>query len=322
MNKIETITPEQEKRMPEYVRKWINRGINTDRLDPANTRRIIDNFRKMIDRKVDVPLYIVKNPIEAWVVCCLSVQGVANENLLSEMEEVFNGNPKKRTIPTASLPWQTGSLFSSTFSFYDYMFDCLGVKIDEELYKKYKMWEETSEIGCIYPMPEFTVVCEKPTEVYLNENNVLHRDGGPALVYDGHGDIKIYALNGVVVPEHIAVTPAEDLDLEEYNKITNADVRAEFVRKVGIEMFLDKGKLVDTYKKYDKKSHDWWHKSEYEMYDMAFMFSNLEYAPFLKMVNQTTGIFHLEGVSPNCRNIKDALKERFHGRDFTIQEIK
>lgn len=321
MKKIDKLTPEQEAKMPEYVEKWIKIGTNTDRLDPTRTKKTIDNYRKLINKTIDVPLLIVKNPIEAWVVCCLNEEKVPFENLITEMEKVFNGNPEKRNIPKASLPWQSGSFFAPTFSFYDFMIEELGVELEQELYAKYKIWEATAQIGCIYPLDNITVVCEKPTVIHLNENNVLHKDEAPALEYDGLGDFKVYALNGVRVPEYVALTPAEQLDLEYYNKITNADVRAEFVRKIGIERFLDKGTLMDTYENYDAETHEWWHKSQYELWDMSFLFDGLDYAPFIKMTNMTTGIFHVEGVSPECRTVSAALKERFGGRDFVISSI-
>lgn len=326
-NKIETITNEQRAKMPEYVNKWITIGSNTDRLDPQRTKQIIDDFRGLIGQKVDAPLFILDNPLECWVALTLICNhGVSFDDVEEEMKGVLNGNPKKYEIETPRLPWQSGSFFVSTFSFYDYMFEVLGVKIDEELYRKYKIWEATSEIGCIYPIDDaesglsFTIVSQKPTEIHLNENNVLHRDGGPALTYAGM-DKNIYALNGVQVPEYLAVTPAEELDLEYYNTLTNADVKAEFVRKVGIERFLDKGKLIDTYKNYQGDEYQWWTKSEYQLWDMSFLFDSLDYAPFLYMKNATTAIFHLEGVSPQCRTLKDAIKERLGGRDMLIKAI-
>jgi hypothetical protein len=321
-NKIETITDEQKAKMPEYVQKWIKIGCNTDRLDPVRTKKTIDNYRKLIDKNVDVPLFILDNPLECWVACSLLLEHkVSFENLYEELKGVFDGNPKKYVIPTARLPWQSGSFFVSTFSFYDFMFEELGVEIDAELYAKYKVWESTSELGCIYPLDDFTIVSQKPTEIHLNENNVLHRDGGPALTYSGMGDIKVYALNGVRVPEYIAVTPEEQLDLDYYTKIDNADVKAEFVRKVGIERFKDLGRILDSYEKYPEDTHEWWHKSQYTLFDMEKLFDGLRSAPYLCMVNQTTGIYHFEGVSPSCQDLPSAIKERFNGRDLVIKHI-
>ena len=136
---------------------------------------------------------------------------------------------------------------------------------------------------------------------------------------DGWG---LYFLNGIKVPEYLVKTPEEELDINFYLKETNADVKAEFVRKYGVERMLDHGKKVDSYENYKLDSSHWWAKSQYELWDMAKLFPGLEYQPYLRMTNQTTGIFHVEAVSPECRTIADAIKERLGGSDMEIVAIK
>lgn len=315
MQKIETITPEQEALKPVYVRKWIEIGTSTENIPLDRTESIVKSFRELISLK-DAPLVMVDNPIEAWVTCCLHEQGVAVEDLDKTMRSVFAGN-RDYEIPTASLPFNDIGL-CGTFSFYDYMINVLGVELEESLLAKYKVWEETSNLWAIYPLENLTVVCRKPLEVHLNENNVLHRDGGAALRFAGEGDFSIYSLNGVMVPEWLAVTDSHKIDIKKYNDIKNADVKAEFVRKVGIERFLDMGKKMDSYENYNQEDHSWWWKSEYELWDMQALFPSLNTAPFLKMRNPTTQIWHMEGVSPSCTTVAAALKERFGGRDMKI----
>ena len=115
------------------------------------------------------------------------------------------------------------------------------------------------------------------------------------------------------------MTPEEDLTLEDYHKIKNADVRTEFVRKFGVERMLEGfGQKIDSFKNYDE---EWWTKSQYELWDMQKVFDGVNYAPHLKMMNQTTKVWHVEAVSPSCRNLQDAIKERFGGKDFKIKSI-
>ncbi len=321
MDKIDKLTPEQEAMLPVYVKKWIGIGTNTDRLDYNNTVEIIKGFRELLNDDVNVPLLIVDDPLEAWVGCCLLEHGVKFEDLVGEIKKVFNGNPEKYEIPPASLPWQSGSFFASPFAFYEYMLRELKLEIEPELRAKYDKWERTCELGVICPMKTATIVSQKPTSVCLNEQNVLHKDGGPALTYDGLGEIKIYALNGVTVPDWLAITPSHEIPLEKYKQLDNPDVKSEFVRKVGIERFLDQGKVLDTYESYPADKFKWWHLSQYKVVDMAFLYPNLTSAPYLHMVNQTTGAFHVEGVSPECTTIEKALEERFGG-EFEIELIK
>ena len=305
--------------MPEYVRKWIDVGCSLENVSDTEAAEIVKDFRELINLSSDVPLYIVDNPIEAWVACCLWEQGVRLDTMEEELDLVF-AKKSKFSIPQASLPYNT-TLLSYVFSFYDFMFTEVGIEVDAELMRKYKIWERTSKLWAIYPLDTLTVVCRRPVSVKLNENDVMHCDGGPALEFKGRGDFKIFALNGVRVPEYLAVTPSHEIDLKKYNDENNADVKAEFVKKVGIERMLHLGKKVDTFENYDQEDHPWWWSSEYELWDMKYLFPSLDYAPYLKMKNQTTGVWHVEGCNPKCRTLRDAVKDRFGGRDLKIVKI-
>ena len=208
-------------------------------------------------------------------------------------------------------PYQDGSFFSHVFSFYDFFIQEGIVTIEKELQDKFTTWSATSKLGLIYPFEDFCVVCQKPSKILLNENG-LHSETEQALQYKDWG---FWSLNGVVVPQWLAETPSSQLKPDDYFKLDNADQKAEFIRKIGVERMLDKGKLVDTYRNYDDI---WWSRSEYELWDMSDIFPNSEYQPCLKMLNQTTGVWHCEWVSPNCRTLRDAIRERFGGRDFNL----
>lgn len=348
---ITELTQDQKDKMPKYVTKWIDIGTNTDRLEYDTTLEIVDNFRQLIHMK-PAPLKIVENPLEAWIMCCLVKQGVSLDDLETEMKSFFeDNNPKNYKIPKASLPYQTGSLYAPVFSFYDYCYTELDLddekrihmknapnkKLFPEEYKEYKadkenklsiksikkifaLWEQTSQVGCIYPLDTVTIVSQKPI-IKKNEGNRIHCETGPAIEYGGYGEFKIWALNNIEVPQWLAETDGHKLDVTKYHSLTNADVKAQFVLKAGIERFLDLGKKIDTYENYDQEEQPWWWKSQYELWDMSAIFSSIKYAPHLKMLNQTTGIWHLEPVSPKSRKLPDALKERFDGRDLKIVEI-
>ena len=133
---ITELTQEQKDKMPEYVRKWIEIGTDTSRLEYGETKTIVNAFRELIGME-STPLVIVENPIEAWVTCCLHEQSVATEDLQKEMVKVFHGNPEKRNIPRATLPYQTGSFFAAVFPYYDYFFRETNLRIDQELFEKW-----------------------------------------------------------------------------------------------------------------------------------------------------------------------------------------
>jgi len=215
-------------------------------------------------------------------------------------------------------PWLCGSNEASCFSFYDFMQNELG--IESNLWDKFNIWKETSKLGLIYPLENICIVSEKPIKIVMVDGK-LHCDGGPSVEYaDG---TKVWSLNGVRVPKYLAETPEGGLSTDFFNKEKNADVRAEFIRKYGIERMEKLGKSVDSYKNYSNKA---WFESEYELIDMSPIFQSINYAPHLKMKNQTTGIYHLEAVHPSCKTLANAFETtRWNGRkltDYKTEEVK
>lgn len=334
--KISELTPEQKAKMPEYVEKWIKIGNDTSRLNYDRTLDIIQNVQRHILNKEPTPVVIFNNPMEAWVACNYATHGHKVNELKKCVEEFFTGKKPSWKLSQYVSPYLNGSFSAPTFAFYDFFKFELGVKFDAtdtpvagaptggtklSVDELYEIWKTTTELGLIYPIhdvkgtvQDMCIVSEKPSLVKLNEAGVIHCDGGPAIVYEGYEDIKIYALNGVTVPDWLAITPAQKIPVERIHEIKNADIKAEFVRKIGVERLLTMGKKVDSHESY---RDEWFTKSEYELWDMKDLFPNVDYAPHLKMLNQTTKIWHVEAVSPECKTIKDALKDRY-GRNVEI----
>ena len=200
-------------------------------------------------------------------------------------------------------------------AFYQYPQKYLGLNYGE-FQEILDFWDNVGR-ACSWwaPYEKICFISDRPCEIHKNKETQLHKDGSPALLFcDGYA---VWCLNGVNVPQYLAETPEGQLDIEFFKKETNADVKAEFIRKYGIDRMSNLGKLVDN----KHNDNHWWIKSEYELIDMSPIFSNIEYAPHLKMKNQTTGVYHLEGVSPECRTIEQALKFRHNNRIGHITEI-
>ena len=131
----------------------------------------------------------------------------------------------------------------------------------------------------------------------------IHSEAGPAIAYpDGFA---IYALNGVRVPDWLVDTRQADLDPARLMKIDNAEVRREFVRKVGAERIvqaLSPG-AVDKriYTTRDGREHP------YELHRFQTPGGPWTY---LRMVNPSVGLVHFEGVPNECATVQDALNFR------------
>lgn len=123
----------------------------------------------------------------------------------------------------------------------------------------------------------------------------LHRDGGPALAYpDG---FSLWRLHGVSVPRWLAERPAHEIDAHELPKIANAEIRREFVRKVGIERILSalKARTISA-------------SGLYELLELD-LGDGLK-RPYLRMQNPSVDAVHIEGVHPDCRTVQEALNYR------------
>jgi len=122
---------------------------------------------------------------------------------------------------------------------------------------------------------------------------------------DGWG---IHALNGVRVPGWLAEQKAEEIDPIQFAKIENVEIRREFVRKVGIERIVQAlgGKRIDA-------------AGNYELLEVDLGGSTGKH-PYLKMLNPSIGVWHLECVDRTCRTVQQALNFRASrlvtGRDW------
>lgn len=124
----------------------------------------------------------------------------------------------------------------------------------------------------------------------------LHSEDGPAVSWPG-SDQRYFYLNGVHVPEEVATTPAGRLDPRLLLSERGADVRREIIRKVGIERVCEAlaARCVDR-------------SGDYELLLLDLRDGRVR--PFLKMKNPSVQVWHIEGVSPECRTVAEALAWR------------
>ena len=170
-------------------------------------------------------------------------------------------------------------------------------------------------------------VIKKPDEWKIEDNYTK--------MYYRYGEKERFFFDRIEVPKWLYVTPAEELNPQDYLLLQNADVKAHFVKKIGVDRLVEFGTVVDTYENYP--DNEMWAKSEYKIIDMSALklprlvtetgnaLEFFEYAPFLYMKNQTTGVYHLEGIHPRCKTLYDAIKMRYNGlniKDYEIKDIK
>lgn len=244
------------------------------------------------------------------------------EQVYEQVGEQVRGQVENQ-FPSFVYPCIDGNFSAGYFANYAFMNEVLG--IDFPCKEKWEWYKSTTKIGLFYPLENVCVISRKPIEINMKDGK-LHADGKPAIKYkDG---FSVWALNGVVVPQYLAETPATKLDIDFFKNEKNADVKAEFIRKYGIDRMVDMGKLVDTYLNHkDTINYEWYKKSEYKLIDMSPIFQTFNYLPYLYMANQTVkGVYHLECCyDPNTtrqpRTILEALRVRLNGVDPESLEI-
>ena len=188
-------------------------------------------------------------------------------------------------------PYLDGNFSTAFFSFYDYFFS---EGLVENTCESWNILKKTSKLSLIYPLDDFCICCQKPVKISMKDKK-LHCDGGPAVEY--REDFKIWCLNGVSVPQNIVETPAEDLDCSLILKEKNIEIRKEIIRKIGIERILTElgGEVLEQ--------------------DANYALLNLDLKdgrkrPYLKMLNPSTGAWHIEGVAVGVKTIGEALSWR------------
>lgn len=124
----------------------------------------------------------------------------------------------------------------------------------------------------------------------------LHCADGPAVSWPA-AEEPYFFLNGVHVPREIVETPARELDPRLMLREENAQVRREIVRKVGIERVCEalNAQCLDR-------------AGNYEL--LLLDLQDGRHRPFLKMKNPSVGVYHIEGVAPECRTVAEALAWR------------
>lgn len=266
---INSLTEEQKAKIPEYVRKWTAIGLCTDRVNEKEVQDIAAYYYKKIAEKAVPPIELCPSPRSCW-------------NRICEKNE--------RKLPFV-WPFLDGQFNAGYFSYYDFLINELGVKIEHEHWNWYC---STVNSGPIFTLDDYCFISDRPSKINM-KNNVLHCEDGPSVRYED--DFKIFSLNGVLVDEYLVMTKWSDLDCRKILTEKNAEVRREFVRKASIEKVFN-----DLHAKSLDKEND------YELLELDL--GDNRFRPYLKMVNPSIGVYHIEGVHSDCTTVAAALKFR------------
>ena len=216
------------------------------------------------------------------------VESQVDSQVYSQVREQVRLNMQEFTFV---YPYFDCQFWAGWFSFYEFFRNECGINYPPE----YDTFKNCQDYGMVFPLDELCIVCQPPTIIKKN-NSGLHCENGPALSYNG--DNEIYALNGVVMKKEYVMTPSHEISGEMILKETNTEVRRELLRKVGVERAMNSlpHKLLEK-------------RGNYELYSIDLS-NEVKDARYLKMLNPSVGVWHIEGISPGISTIADALKWR------------
>ncbi len=148
---------------------------------------------------------------------------------------------------------------------------------------------------------EFCIVSDRPSILTVDQTNRPHCLDGPFCKWrDGSS---LFAIHGVRMPEWVVMTRAEDLNVNDIMKLSNADQRLMAIKKFGAHNMLEQlgGKSIS------KKGE------EYELFEV-----NLEgeKEKLLKMKNPSEDKIHYEWVTPDIKTVNEALAYRRNIKTF------
>lgn len=293
---INELTHDQEQEMQKYVDKYVEVGLSTEPINRVKAKAYAKKLFKFLNKDAAPTVLFSKGPKHTWNIVT-AIEGNKDKKMTQKGADKLIG--VEGDYKNFVYPYLDGQFFSYYIAWVKYM-EFIGVKDIPD----YSIIEDQLQFGLIYPFDNYCIFTDRFLFVHL-KNNQLHCENGPSIAY-GDGT-QIWSLNGVTVPQWLVETPRHKLDPAEFAKLTNVEVRREFIRKVGVEQICQKlGSVV-----LDKKG-------DYELHEIDLKGTTGKW-PYLKMLNPSIGIWHMECVDKSCKTVKQALNWRNNTEDEPVK---
>jgi hypothetical protein len=244
MKKIDNLTQKQISKFPEYVKKWVDIGTNTQPTDMKKAKTFIKKAYESAG--LPAPKYFV-GPLDG------PYEGALAEKLLrqyatdgtsfkneKELNKKINadiaaiietGKPKKVDISNQIYGYQEHWL-----SYYDYFRnECdLDINLIDPLIELSKV------CGWWTPLRSVAIVQHRAEEIHRDNEGRLHNPNGAAIKFRGKDSVNnVYAVHGVRVPKSVI---DNTFSLKDIEKEANAEVRRVMIERYGQSKYiLDSG---------------------------------------------------------------------------------
>lgn len=173
--KIDKLTPEQEARMNEFRDNWLAIGLSTEKVDHNQARIAVAKMYKCAGLKPPAEIIFVNGPNEAYKL-------LKNRNFIENVNDFMTS-------------FIYGSNEASWLSFYDYLREVCGVRGCQTLDGLISV---SKTCGWVSVFGDLAVVQERPLHIKFDEQNRLHSENGPAILF--RDTFSIYAWHGTRIP--------------------------------------------------------------------------------------------------------------------------
>jgi len=307
---IEKLTSEQEQQLKEFHERCMQIGLSTDRMDKSKHKTIINHiYKKYLKKEKEPHIWYVDSPFQYN--CIINILNLIDKDkmvtdikqaLQESLSSYLESDKDQRLFH--NVYWSNADIYWIGFYMFPLLY--LGIDYGEDLNTDLKMFFELiQDSGYIFYHEDICFISEKPIEIHTNENHLLHNESGPSILFaDGYFT---WHLNGVEVNEKIVMPPADQLSTKMILEESNAEVRKEILKKIGIDRVISEFNAQILEK-----------KNGYVLYDIPIKDSNENNLIYLKMENPSTDEIHFERVHFECKTVEAALAYR-DGEDQYIK---
>jgi hypothetical protein len=250
-NTQKTLTPEQEARIPEFRKTWIDIGHDTTPTDRNAAEAAMRECYKAAD--VAQPTHVLwfgSFAAGAVAAAYLSKIDANLPGLVEKATEVsarFIGGERPVTMDGITVTESDvssmlevacyGQHDASWLGFYDYFEKVVGIDASPI----HGLMDMARHAGWWWPFEGGVVLTEKPTSIKLDERLRLHSVDGPAVEYpDGY---KVYCYHGIQVKPDVILSP-KSITPDRIDGETNAEMRRVLLERFGLENYLKTGGAV------------------------------------------------------------------------------
>lgn len=290
---IEKLTKEQEKKVPVYLNKWLKVGYRTKPIDKKKAKAAVNFlYDNMKGQKRPKYYVFLDSPLSCQLACNLIKSSkLDSTNLESNLESNLWSNLWSNQLEYFAIGGS--SWWHSWLWHYDFILQ----ELMPEKKKDFKLYTEflkhSQEYHMVWLFPEICFISDFPKHILLNENKQLHSFDKPALHYrDGYS---LFYSNGIQMKKEYIT---EEVTPDMYLKEENADMKAEMIKKVGLEKMLTALNPV----KIDSMKTELGGK--YDLLEIPF--STGQKHKFLKMKCPSTGKDHILGVDDSIKTASEA----------------